>query len=146
MPTPLNNLTSLRIARPVTNLDRAQAMYCAGLDLRVIGRFEDHAGFDGVMLGRTDLPYHFEFTYCRNHPVTPSPTPEDITVFYLPDTDTGTDTDTHTWQLTCAQMLAAGFKQVPSFNPYWDQRGATFLDEDGYRTVLQNAAWQPVQA
>ncbi|CAD5371083.1 hypothetical protein RA210_U140060 [Rubrivivax sp. A210] len=24
------------------------------------GRFEDHAGFDGVMLGEPDAPYHFE--------------------------------------------------------------------------------------
>ena len=38
-------------------------------------------------------------------------------------------------------MQAAGFKVVPSFNPYWDPRGRTFEDPDGYRTVLQQAAW-----
>jgi hypothetical protein len=27
------------------------------------GRFEDHAGFDGVMLGEPGAPYHFEFTH-----------------------------------------------------------------------------------
>jgi hypothetical protein len=40
-------------------------------------------------------------------------------------------------------MLAAGFREVASFNPYWDARGRTFEDPDGYRTVLQNAAWTP---
>jgi hypothetical protein len=30
---------------------------------------------------------------------------------------------------------------VQSFNPYWDQHGKTFEDPDGYRVVLQNAAW-----
>jgi hypothetical protein len=30
---------------------------------------------------------------------------------------------------------------VPSFNPYWDRDGVTFEDPDGYRIVLQKAAW-----
>ena len=39
------------------------------------------------------------------------------------------------------RMLAAGFVQVASFNPYWDVHGQTFEDVDGYRVVLQNAVW-----
>ena len=31
--------------------------------------------------------------------------------------------------------------RVKAFNGYWDARGATFEDPDGYRIVLQNAAW-----
>ena len=38
-------------------------------------------------------------------------------------------------------MLAAGFRRVGSINPYWETRGRTFEDLDGYRIVLQNAAW-----
>jgi hypothetical protein len=38
-------------------------------------------------------------------------------------------------------MLTAGFSPVPAFNPYWDRNGKTFEDPDGYRIVLQNAAW-----
>jgi len=38
-------------------------------------------------------------------------------------------------------MLAAGFRRVPSYNPYWEVQGQTFEDLDGYRVVLQNAAW-----
>ena len=38
-------------------------------------------------------------------------------------------------------MAAAGFREVESFNPYWAAKGRTFEDPDGYRTVLQNAAW-----
>ena len=128
----------LRIARPVTDLIRAQAMYCAGLGLKLIGSFEDHQGFDGIMLGQNGLNYHFEFTHCRRHPVTPSPTPEDLTVFYMPNASE--------WQSTCARMLAAGFQQVASLNPYWDVRGCTFEDSDGYRVVLQNASWSDSSA
>jgi hypothetical protein len=38
-------------------------------------------------------------------------------------------------------MLTAGFRSVVSYNPYWDKDGRTFGDIDGYRVVLQHAAW-----
>ena len=49
------------------------------------------------------------------------------------------------WQTACASMLAAGFKQVSSFNPYWERRGRTYEDLDGYRIVLQQAEWSNVE-
>jgi catechol 2,3-dioxygenase-like lactoylglutathione lyase family enzyme len=124
----------LRIARPVRDLERTQSLYRDGLGLRVIGSFEDHDGFDGVMMGAPGLHYHFEFTRCAAHPVAASPTPEDLAVFYIPDRAE--------WERVSASMLAAGFTAVASFNPYWDVRGRTFEDADGYRVVLQNAAWE----
>lgn len=74
------------------------AMYSRGLGLCVVGRFEDHDGFDGVMLGLKGSSYHFEFTHSRTHPVVPAPTPEDLLVFYVP---TAAE-----WQTACASMLA----------------------------------------
>jgi hypothetical protein len=35
----------------------------------------------------------------------------------------------------------ADFPVVASFNPYWEQLGRTYKDPDGYRVVIQNAAW-----
>ena len=112
-------------------------MYCHGLGLRVLGSFEDHDGFDGVMLGVPGASFHFEFTHCRGQLVVPTPTPEDLVVFYVPVSSE--------WSSLCARMLAAGFKEVPSFNPYWDVRGRTYEDGDGHRIVLQNAAWTSVE-
>lgn len=112
-------------------------MYCAGLGFRILGRFEDHQGFDGVMLGNVGLNYHFEFTYNREHSVEPTPTSEDLIVLYI--------SDYSEWKSACANMLGAGFKQVTSFNPYWDTGGQTFEDRDGYRIVLQNAEWVNVE-
>lgn len=112
-------------------------MYCEGLDLRVVGSFEDHEGFDGVMLGPAGAGFHFEFTHCRTHPVVPTPTPEDLCVFYVPGAAD--------WNAACARMLAAGFTQVASFNPYWEARGRTYVDPDGYRVVLQNEQWAQVE-
>jgi catechol 2,3-dioxygenase-like lactoylglutathione lyase family enzyme len=123
----------LRIARPVTNVARAADMYCRGLGLQVLGSFDDHEGFDGVMVGVKGAGFHIEFTRSRGHPVAPAPTPEDLLVFYLPDLDE--------WQAACERTVAAGFRPIASFNPYWDRQGRTFEDADGYRVVLQRARW-----
>ncbi|WP_175695404.1 VOC family protein [Burkholderia ambifaria] len=124
----------LRIARPVADLARTERMYRDAFELSVLARFADHDGFSGVMLGREGLDYHFEFTHCPAHPVAPSPTPEDLIVFYLPDHGA--------WEAACARAAARGFMRVASFNPYWDACGQTFEDPDGYRIVLQNAGWR----
>lgn len=123
----------LRIARPVQDIAKSSEMYTRGLGLSVVGSFADHEGFDGVMLGVPGGGYHFEFTHCGAHPVEPSPSSEDLAVFYLPSK--------RGFEESCASMLAAGFTQVASFNPYWDVNGRTFEDADGYRVVLQNTDW-----
>ena len=123
----------LRIARPVSNLERSVAMYVHGLGLQTLGRFDNHEGFDGVMLGHPDLAYHLEFTRSHDHPVNPSPTPEDLLVFYLPHQGD--------WAAACLRMLDAGFVATTSVNPYWNQRGRTFVDPDGYQVVVEHDTW-----
>lgn len=123
----------LRIARPTDNLATLAAMYAQGLGLTLLASFSDHDGFDGVMLGHPDQPWHLEFTSQRGHAAGRAPTEDNLLVFYLPERDE--------WEQCCQKMLSAGFRAVPSANPYWDQRGKTFEDLDGYRVVLQNAAW-----
>ena len=63
-------------------------MYCSGLGLKVIGRFDDYDEFIGVMLGQLDSDMHFEFTHSANHQVSPSPTVEDLVMFYIPSPST----------------------------------------------------------
>lgn len=126
-------LHHLRVARPVSDLARTRDMYCRGLGLRVIEIFQDHEGFDGIMLGAAGAEYHFEFTRCRRHAVQPTPTVEDLIVFYVPAQDE--------WRATCASMEAAGFRRVAAFNPYWEAFGHTYEDCDRYRIVVQHAEW-----
>jgi len=123
----------LRVARPTDNLQVIARMYQQGLGLDLLSHFEDHQGFDGIMLGNAEVPYHFEFTHHRGHVVGRAPTQDNLLVFYIPDQ--------HEWDELCQCMLAAGFKQVDSYNPYWDRTGRTFEDVDGYRVVLENSAW-----
>jgi catechol 2,3-dioxygenase-like lactoylglutathione lyase family enzyme len=117
----------------VADLARTEAMYCRGLGWRVLARFADHEGFDGIVLGDGAPDHHFEFTHCPSRPVRPTPTVEDLWVWYLPDRDE--------WQRRCERLLAAGFVPVAPHNPYWDRCGRSFADADGYRLVLYNAAW-----
>lgn len=127
-------INHFRIARPVSNLTRTETMYKIGLGLQRLGHFEDHDGFDGVMLGLQGEAYHFEFTYCRSHPVKPTPTPDDLLVFYV--------ADPKDWGNCCESMQVAGFLEVPSLNPFWDVHGRTFEDPDGYRMIIQCATWR----
>lgn len=108
-------------------------MYVKGLGLQKLGCFADHQGFDGVMLGLRGAEFHFEFTFCRAHPVQPAPTKEDLLVFYVSD---GAD-----WEARCRAMLEAGFVEADPFNPYWALRGRTFEDPDGYRVVIWQGDW-----
>jgi catechol 2,3-dioxygenase-like lactoylglutathione lyase family enzyme len=124
------------VARPVSDPALSAGMYCRGLGMHVIDRFQDHDGFDGVMVGMAGAGWHFEFTRCRAHPVLPASTVEDLTVFYLPSGPQ--------WRAACARMRSAGFKAVASFNPYWEALGRTFEDRDGYRVTLQRERWRSV--
>jgi hypothetical protein len=63
----------------------------------------------------------------------PSPAEDDLLVFYVPAAAE--------WERRCGAMLRAGFREVSSVNPYWNLRGRTFQDPDGYRLVLQNEVW-----
>jgi YycE-like C-terminal domain len=80
-----------------------------------------------------DQPYHLEFTRAQGHRAGRAPTSDNLLVFYLPDESQ--------WSHAVARLRRAGCEPVPSFNPYWDRQGLTFEDPDGYRVVLQHAAW-----
>jgi len=125
--------TVIRIARPTNNLKEIAKMYEKGLDFKVLGEFEGHNGFDGIILGHQNNLYHLEFTQHKNSLVDGAPTKDNLLVFYISKREE--------WKDSCLKMINAGFKNVKSFNPYWDDFGCTFEDPDGYRVVLQNKSW-----
>ncbi|MCF8241958.1 MAG: VOC family protein [Melioribacteraceae bacterium] len=123
----------MRVARPTNNLRQVLRMYKDGLGFEILGSFENHSGFDGVMLGIPGESYHLEFTSKSGHEAGRAPTEDNLLVFYFPGIDD--------WNSRCLRMMEAGFKEVKSFNPYWDVKGKTFEDPDGYRVVIQNTDW-----
>ena len=126
-------IPKLRVARPSDDLEALVRFYRDGLGLDILYRFENHDGFDGIMLGREGAPYHFEFTRAHGHVAGRAPTQDNLLIFYVPEQQA--------WDAAIARMRSAGFLPIPAFNPYWDRRGRTFEDPDGYRIVIQQAAW-----
>jgi len=126
-------IPTLRVARPTNNLAALRHFYVEGLGLQELYAFVGHEEFDGIMLGYPQAPYHLEFTQQAHHQVPAASTAENLLVFYLPEPKA--------WQAAVARMEAAGYQAVPAYNAYWDQLGRTFEDPDGYRVVLQQAAW-----
>jgi catechol 2,3-dioxygenase-like lactoylglutathione lyase family enzyme len=136
METPANlGHAHLRIAHLSGNLAAAVTFYRDGLGLEVLYEFKDHDGFDAVMLGSKDAAYHLAFVHKTGHAVGPGPTDDNLLVFYLPDADE--------WARAVARLEKLGHRAVKAFNPYWDRKGKTFEDPDGYRVVLQQASWTP---
>jgi catechol 2,3-dioxygenase-like lactoylglutathione lyase family enzyme len=124
---------TLRVARSTDRMEAVVAFYADGLGLQKLAAFEDHAGFDGVILGAPPAPYHLEFTHQRGQASGATPDSETLLVFYLPDAAD--------WQAAVDRLRALGAAPVASHNPYWDAHGLTFEDPDGFRVVLQRAAW-----
>lgn len=125
--------TKMRVARPTDNLEEITRMYVDGLGFKLLGEFKGHNGFDGSIIGHEEHNYHLELTHHRGTTAGKAPTQDNLLVFYLPDPAT--------WERCCRRMTEAGFRQVASYNDYWDVAGKTFEDLDGYRVVLQNREW-----
>ena len=127
----MNKQTVLRVARPTDHLEEVIRFYTEGIGLSILGSFEDHEGFDGVMLGVPGATYHLEFTRKHGHSAGRAPTQDNLLVFYI--------SDKQEWLNATERMAAAGYESVASFNPYWDRLGQTYEDPDGYRVVIQNS-------
>ncbi len=132
------NAPHLRIARPARDPEALAEQYVEGLGFARLGGFEDHAGFDGAMVGPPGGGYHLEFTRERRAPLQPVGTPEDLLVVYEPDLER--------FAARVASLDAAGFEPRVNANPYWEERGRTFADADGYLVVVQRGAWPPEAA
>ena len=122
----------VRIARPTCRLAALTAFYRDILGLALLARFEDHDGFDGVMLGRPGAGVHLEFTQQRGAQPPADPSPEHLLVLYFELAD---------WDVAVATVRRAGCPTVASHNPYWDRHGVTIEDPDGYRIVLHCGTW-----
>src|SRR5436190_7770355 len=103
----------LRVARPTDDLAAVVRFYRDGLGFEVLGGFEDHDGFDGVMLGHPGAAYHLEFTRQRGNTAGKAPTQDALLVFYLPDV--------REWRAAVERLEAHGYGSVKAFNPYWDR-------------------------
>lgn len=116
---------SFRCARPTNALAPLRRFYVEGVGCAELGRFEDHAGFDGLILGKPGESWQLELVVERGVVAPRAPTQEHLLVFYVEDTTVLAD-----------RLRALGAREVTPNNPYWAAHGVTFEDPDGYHVVI----------
>jgi Uncharacterized protein conserved in bacteria len=121
-------VAQVRIARPTDQLEEVVAFYRDGLGLPELYRFQEHDGYDGVMLGCPGRSYHLEFTRHRDGSPGAAPSRDNLLVLYIQDT-------VHLRRLH-DHLCALGYAPVEPENPYWRDKSFTFVDPDGWRVVL----------
>ncbi len=118
----------VRIARPTDNLEEVVRFYRDGLRLVELGRFDEHSGYDGVMLGLPGSDYHLEFTSHADGSPCPAPSVDNLLVLYVESEQAA--------EIAAARLADLGYPDVEPENPYWDGRSITIADPDGWRVVL----------
>ncbi|QPC81979.1 VOC family protein [Phototrophicus methaneseepsis] len=121
---------SVRFARPTNQLDAIVAFYRDAIGLPEIGRFEDHDGYTGVMLGLPGEGYHLEFTSHVDGVSGEAPTRDNLLVFYIDDQAA--------LERLIERMRSYGHTPVPPENPYWEKGGVAYEDPDGWGVIFMN--------
>ena len=124
------HVAQFRIARPTDQIEQIERFYCEGLGLKKLGGFKGHRGYTGIMIGLPDASYHLEFTEHIDGNPYPAPTEDNLLVFYIPDAEQ--------IQAVKSRLASMGYPEVPPENPYWEEKGVTIADPDGWRIVLMN--------
>ena len=114
-PTELG-VAQVRFARPTDRLDEVVRFYAEGLGLRELYRFENHAGYDGVMLGLPGTGYHLEFTTHIDGSPGAAPSNENLLVLYF-------ESEERMFE-TVRRLGEFGAEPVSTENPYWAAHGA----------------------
>jgi len=122
-------VSHVRIAHPTLDLAAIAAFYGALLGLSEVVSFEDHDGFSGCVYTLPGSQLQVEFTRGPEARL-PEWSGETLLVFYVPEKDA--------YERILAGLERANVSRVTSTNPYWERTGATFLDPDGRRVVIQN--------
>lgn len=117
----------LRYARHTDQLAALTHFYTELLGLSNLGGFSGHNGYDGIFLGKADLPWHLEFTssdLAADH----KPDADDVLVFYFSSKEE--------LDQVLERLEKAGHHPVKSRNPYWNENAIEFTDPDGFGVVL----------
>ena len=129
------NAVQYRVARPTNRLNEVVRFYNEGLGLEILGRFEQHEGYDGVMLGLPDKTCHLEFTQHKDSPVLPAASKEHLLVLYFDQPEA--------YRSAKERLQLLGIRPVDPENPYWKEKSETYEDPDGWRVVLFDGVFCP---
>lgn len=120
---------TFRFARHTNDLEQIKSFYIAILGFELLGTFENHNGYDGVFIGKSNENWHLEFTKTKEV-ISFDFKEDDILVFY-PASKTEFDLLVHKLQSHEIEFIKAK-------NPYWNENGKMILDPDGYRILISD--------
>jgi ubiquinone/menaquinone biosynthesis C-methylase UbiE len=122
----------IRMIRPTHQLNQLLSFYCDGLGFEIKGSFQNHDGYDGVLVGLPDERYHFEIIQHENAVPCPAPSKDNKFVFYIPNLEDRNK--------IVKRLGKLGYDPVEPENRYWNQNGIEFEDPDGWRIVLYHSS------
>ena len=118
---------TLRVARHTNNLDKLIEFYTKILALEILGSFKDHAGYDGVFIGKKEAQWHLEFT-SNEEQAEHSFDDHDVLVFY--------PTSKSSFQKVKENIQAHKLSILKAKNPYWNDNGILVQDPDGFNVII----------
>lgn len=120
----------IRIARPTDRFEEVIEFYEEGLGLTRLTEFAGHRGYTGVIFGLPGATYHLEFTKHVDGSPCSAPSEDNLLVFYIPDK--------HEIDQVYNRLQNMGYQEVEPENHYWEEKGITVEDPDGWKIVLMN--------
>jgi len=123
------NYQYICLNRPAASFDKIITFYQQGLGFNLLSKKKNE-----VVLHNGGLCKNFYLRFYLSQDAADqvqSPSEDYLIVFYI--------SEQAEWESYINRMLEAGFQPVTALNPYWDQKGKTFVDVTGHRIVFQKA-------
>lgn len=118
-----------RYARHTSKLEEIKQFYTSILNLKILGHFENHNGYNGIFVGNENSNWHLEFTCSKEAPIHSSD-PDDALVLY--------PTHAKHYNTIMDNILNANVHILLSKNPYWNKNGVMISDPDGYQVIISS--------
>ena len=116
-----------RYARHTQKIESLIYFYTSVLNFEILGKFENHDGYDGVFLGIKGENWHLEFT--ENGEKQLSVFDEDDVLVFYPKTKESYDAILENLKKFEVPLLEPK-------NPYWRDKGVCFEDCDHYKIII----------
>ena len=119
----------LRIARHTNKISELTAFYTEIIGLEIIGKFENHNGYDGVFIGKENMNWHLEFT-ASSDKTNQKINEDDLIVFY-PD-------NKNEYEKILEKVKDKQINILNAKNPYWNENGILIKDPDGFGVIISS--------
>ncbi|MCW1148708.1 VOC family protein [Flavobacterium lacisediminis] len=120
---------TFRFARHTNDLEQIKSFYIDILGFELLGGFENHNGYDGIFIGKSNENWHLEFT--KSDEIVHFDFNEDDNLVFYPNNKMEFD-------FIMNKIQSKKIELIKAKNPYWNENGKMILDPDGYRIIISD--------